>query len=72
MYLPQPQQRITGFIFGLTTHELNQYLKPGADLRITMDASRQQPYFKDLVINWRAAERGPHSIIAFRSTFGTS
>jgi hypothetical protein len=49
-------------------HELNDHLKPGADLRVTMDASRQSPYFKDLVINWRAAERGPHSIIAFRST----
>lgn len=49
-------------------HDLNQYMKPGTDLRITMDASRQKPYFVDLVINWRAAERGPHSIICFRST----
>jgi hypothetical protein len=50
-------------------HELNEQLQAGTDLRVTMDASRQKPYFKDLVINWRAAERGPHSIIAFRSTF---
>jgi hypothetical protein len=49
-------------------HDLNQYMKPGTDLRITMDASRQKPYFVDLVINWGAAERGPHSIMCFRST----
>jgi hypothetical protein len=52
-------------------HDLNQYMKSGTDLRITMDASRQKPYFTDLAINWRAAERGPRSIIAFRSTLDT-
>jgi hypothetical protein len=48
--------------------QLNEQLKPGADLRVTMDASRQKPYFVDLVINWRAAEGNSTSIIAFRST----
>lgn len=37
-------------------------------LRVSMVAARQDRYFVDLVINWKAAKRGDSSIISFRET----
>jgi hypothetical protein len=48
-------------------YECAKSLDPKSFLRVTMDAARQDLYFVDLVINWKAAKRGDSSIVCLRT-----